>query len=211
MLFALGYEHMNRTEHLVYSSKTGRRIVLKKYIAAVIVGMSAYLMLAILTLALHFALNHYGGVWNSNVSSSFNAIKDIVMGSRPFVTWHSFTVSSYMCATVVLSLGIMLCFSLAGFVAGTEIRNSYAAFSVFFLVTALAVTLPMILPVNSDLMFVLVLTPIWLLLKQPLWFTDGGLDILWENFEILGFCFSIAILAALATIAAIRFRRREIT
>jgi hypothetical protein len=210
VLYALGYENMNRTEHLVYSSKTGRRIVMKKYIASVIVGFCAYLLLMALTFALYFALNEYGDIWNSNISSGFNAISDIIMGFRPFTTWHSFTVLSYFLAVIVVSLGVLLCFSFVGFVAGTSIRNSYTAFLAVFLAGASCVVFPMILPINFYIRFGFMLTPIWLLLKQPIWFTDGGIDILWRDFETKGVGLSLAVFAIFAVVTLIKFRKRDI-
>jgi hypothetical protein len=210
VLYALGYENMNRTEQIVYSSKIGRRIMMKKYIAAAIVGFCAYLSLMALTLALHFAMNDYGSIWNSNVSSGFNVISDVIMGFRPFTTWHSFTVLSYLLAVTAVSLGVLLCFSFAGFAAGTSIRNSYAAFLAIFLIGASCVVFPMILPINFYTRFGFMLTPIWLLLKQPGWFTDGDFDILWRDFETLGVCLSLAVLAALTAAASIKFRKKDI-
>jgi hypothetical protein len=210
-LLALGYENHNRTEQIIYSAKVGRRIVIKKYVAAVIVGLGAYLLLAAMTLAMHFALNDYGNVWGSNVSSAFNAIRDIVVGGfRPFATWRSFTVLSYLIAAFSVSLGIILCFSLMGFAAGTWIRNSYIAFLAVFLTVAFCISFPTILPNNSYIRFGIILTPIWLWLKQPLWFTDGAFDILWRNFETRGLCLSLAVLAALAVFTAMKFKKREI-
>jgi hypothetical protein len=211
MLFALGYENVSKTEQIVYSSKAGRRVALKKLAAAVAVGMGACLLLVTITLALHLALNDYGDVWGSNVSSGFNGIEDHAFGGfRPFATWHSFTVLSYLLATLGVSLCIMLCLSLAGFVAGTTIRNSYIGFLALLVACIFCITLPMLLPNGSFAKFACMLTPIWLWLKQSLWFTDGGIDILWSNFETRGVCLSLVILAALATVATLRFRKKEI-
>jgi hypothetical protein len=211
MLFALGYENMNKTEQVVYSSKTGRHLVPKKFVAAVVVGMGAYLLLAAVTLALHLALNDYGGVWGSNVSSGFNAIRDFALGGfRPFTTWHSFTVLSYLLATLGVSLGIMLCLSLAGFVAGTAIRNSYIGFLALLVACIFCITIPVLLPDDSYAKFACMLTPLWLWLKQSLWFTDGGIDILWRDFETRGVCLSLVVLSALALVAALRFKKKEI-
>ena len=210
LLFTLGYENINRTEQLVYTSKVGRFIVLKKYVAAAIIGFLAYILLMALTFALYFRANDYSGVWDSNVSSGFNAIRDIAIGFRPFATWHNFTVLSYLLATVGLSFGLVFCFSFVGFITGTSIRNSYIAFLAIFFAGALFLALPMLLPSDSYARFGFMLTPIWLLLKQPLWFTDGGIDVLWRNFETWGVCLSFAALAVLAVAASIKFTKRDI-
>lgn len=210
MLFAIGHENINRTEQVVYSTKTGRRIAAKKFMAAVVAGVCAYLLLTALTLALYFALTDYKGVWGSNVSSCFNGIMDIVTGFRPFATWQSFTVLSYLLAVIGLSLGVILCFSLAGFAAGSLIRNSYAVMIMLFIIGVLCVAVPMILPNDAYAKYISVLTPVWLLLKQPLWFTDGGIDVLWRSFETVGVCLSLMLLAVLAVIVNNRFRKKDI-
>jgi hypothetical protein len=184
--------------------------LLKKYIAAAIVGFGAYALLTVMTLALHFAVNDYGATLDSNISSAFNAIHDMVTGFRPFVTWHNFTVLSYLLAVTGVSLGVILCFSFVGFAVGTSIRNSYAAFLVALLAVAFCVAIPMILPDNTYTRFGFMLTPVWLLLKQPLWFTDGGIDLLWRDFETLGVCLSLTVLALCSFVALIKFRKRDI-
>ncbi|GHU43469.1 hypothetical protein FACS1894111_09110 [Clostridia bacterium] len=210
VLFSIGYENSNRIEDIVYSSKAGRPIVMKKLIAVVVTGIFFYLLLLGASLGLYFSVNDYSGIWQSNVSSSFNGIGDIIMGFRPFLTWHNFTVLSYLFATIGVSLILILCFSLMGFVAGICIRNSYVGFFALFFVNALLVTVTAILPPDSYFLFTLMLSPICLLIKQPVWFTDGGFDILWKNFEIRGVGASVVVMAIIVVVAAIKFRKREI-
>jgi hypothetical protein len=210
-LYSLGYENMSRTEQIVYSSKAGRRVILKKYIAAAASSVGGHLLLTAITLSICLAFIDCGDIWGSNVSSGFNAIRDLVLGGfRPFATWHSFTVLSYLLATAAVSVGIVLCLSLAGFAVGVSVRNSYMGFMAIFAASVFCVAFPMALPNNSGVRFAMMLTPIWLALKQPLWFTDGGFDILWRGFEVRGVCLSLAALLALAAAAAILFRKKEI-
>jgi hypothetical protein len=58
--------------------------------------------------------------------------------------------------------------------------------------------------------YVAVLSPVWLWLKRGLWFTDGGSDILLENFETAGGFASLLILAVLGLASAVLFRKRDI-
>jgi hypothetical protein len=150
-------------------------------------------------------------LWNYNVSSEFNYIKDIIAGIRPFATWHSFTVLEYLLAVTFVSFGVVLCFSLAAFIVGATIRNSYMGFLVIFIGTMFLVFLPMILPNHNLFKFAFVYSPIWLSLKLPVWFTDGGMDILWRNFEIWGLSISFLILSLGLVLATYRFERRDIT
>jgi len=78
------------------------------------------------------------------------------------------------------------------------------------MVSILFVAIPMILPGNTYAMFVFTLTPVWLLLKQPLWFTDGGMDVLWQHFETTGVCLSLTLLLLFAVIAFHKFRKKDI-
>lgn len=208
VLLSLGNENFNRTEQIIYSSKVGRRIVWRKFAAAVVVALGAYGGLTTITLAMNF--NNYCRILNNNISSCCNVIKDIIIGERPFTTWHSFTVQQYLWAVIGVSVGIIMCFSLVAFVIGTTIRNSYIGFLTIFLCTVFFISFPLVLPNNAYIKFVFVYTPIWLSVKLPLWFTDGGVDVLWRNFETWGTCISFIVLSIIAVLAVNRMKRRDI-
>lgn len=208
MLLALGNENINRTEQIVFSSKIGRRIIWHKFKAAVLVTLIAFALLVFITLAI--IVHRYAEVLNDNVSSGFNYIGDLITGARPFATWHSFTVFEYLLAVIGISTGIVLCFSLAAFVIGTTIHNSYIGFIVLFLGTMFFISCPMILPNNSYIKYAFMHTPICLSIKLPLWFTDGGADILSQHFETWGVCISLVILISGAFLAANAHKRRDI-
>jgi hypothetical protein len=54
------------------------------------------------------------------------------------------------------------------------------------------------------------LSPVWLWLKRILWFTDGGVDILWKNFELLGVSAALVILAVLCAVSIVFYKKRDI-
>jgi hypothetical protein len=66
------------------------------------------------------------------------------------------------------------------------------------------------LPNNLYAKFLFNYLPIWLSVKLPIWFTDGGVDILWRNFETWGTCVSLGILSLGAVAMGKRFKRRDI-
>ena len=210
VLLSVGHEYFNHTEQIVYAAKTGRRILRSKLSAALIAGCGVYVLLSLLTLSGYFIMNDSAGIWGSSVSSGFNYINDIIAGARPYVTWHSFTVSTYLLASMGLSAGIVLCCSLFGFVIGILIRNGYLGFLVFIILCASCVAIPMILPDNSYAKFVFVLSPVCLWWKQLYWFTDGGFDILWKNFETVGLSASLILAALLCPLSFAWFRKRDI-
>ena len=209
MLLSLGYEHSSRAAHTVYATKTGRNIQRYKMLASLSAGMMAFAVLMGLTLAAYFALNDYGHTWGSSVSSLYNVIDDLLAGPRPFVTWQSYTVLTYLLAVLGAAALLTICFGLIAFVIGTWMKNSYVGFLVFLIVNAGCVVA--VFAFSGRLAaYLSMLSPAWLWLKQPWWFTDGGADILWKNFEILGVCASLILLAGLCLFSAKMFRRRDV-
>jgi hypothetical protein len=209
MLLLLGYEHTAKTEFVVYSTKTGRRVNTAKFTAGIAAGLVAYALLAIVTLAVYINLNPIGGSWGSSVSSGFNYIRCVV-GNRPFVTWGSFTVLQYLLASIGASVGVVLCFSLMAYATGLLLRNSYIAFLVFALFNFALITLPGIIFGATMPTFIIALSPIWLAVQQGMWFTDGGPNVLWAHFETVGIIGSLAVLTALCFWSSARFGRRNL-
>ncbi|MCL2084681.1 MAG: hypothetical protein FWH06_05440 [Oscillospiraceae bacterium] len=209
MLLSLGYEHSSRTAHTVYATKTGRHIQRHKMLASLSAGMMAFAVLMGLTLAAYFALNDYGNTWGSSVSSGFNYINDMLAGVRPFVTWQRYTVLTYLLAVLVIAALLTVCFGTIAFVIGTWMKNSYIGFLVFLIINAGCLVFAFAFAGRLPA-YLSMLSPAWLWIKQPYWFTDGGADILWKNFEVLGVCASLVLLAGLCLFSAKMFRKRDI-
>lgn len=213
-LLSVGYEHIYRTGHIVYSSKIGRRVLRPKFAAALSAGLGAYALLALFTLLYYFGVNEYGEVWRSNVSSLFNYRVDLIAGNRPFVTWYSFSVLTYLLAMLGMGAGVVLCFSFLAFGIGIWVRNSYIAFLVFLAANAVCIAVPVQIPsdwpIGPAVKYSAVLSPVFLWLKHSLWFTDGDVDIIWAHFETVGFCVSLIALTVFCLLAYIRFRKRNL-
>jgi hypothetical protein len=213
-LLSVGYEHIFRTGHIVYSTKKGREVLRPKMAASLSAGLGAYALLALLTLLVYFGVNEYGDVWRSSVSSLFNYRVDLIAGNRPFVTWYSFSVLTYLLAMLAAGAGLVLCFSLFAFGMGIWIRNSYIAFLVFLAANAVCIAVPVQMPptwpMEPAVKYSAVLSPVWLWLKHGLWFTDGDLDILWAHFETIGLFVSLVVLAAFCLFSALCFRKRNL-
>jgi hypothetical protein len=208
MLFTLGYENINGTDRIVYCSNIGRRAILIKGAAALVVTLGAYGLITIMTL---FRLLHgFEDMLGQNVSSCFNLMGDLIAGTRPFITWASYTVLQYLWAVIGVSAWLLVCFSLAAFIVGVCIKNSYVGFIALFMSAIFCIMLPIVLPNNSYLKYLLINLPIWVCVKLPIWFTDGGMDILWRNFETWGTCASLCALLISASIAKNDFKRRDL-
>ena len=210
-LLGVGYEQINHTEYSVYATKTGRRILRYKIAASLAAGIGLYAILTTITLSIYFAVFDYGNVWNSSVSSGFNYINiGNIMGDRPFTTWQSFTIASYLWAIVGVSLGLIICFSLMGAMIGILSRNAYLGFLMVVLVNAVCMVLPLIISRNLYSHYMMFYTPIMLWFNSGLWFTDGSFMTLWRNFELWGTGVSVLALAVLCVLAVKKFEKRDI-
>ncbi|MDR2572239.1 MAG: hypothetical protein LBD23_18340 [Oscillospiraceae bacterium] len=209
MLLSLGYEFGAKTDLVVYSTKTGRRVNRVKFAASIIAGLAAYALVTAVTLAVYIGFNPFGGTWGSSVSSGFNYIRE-VMGIRPFITWHSFTIYTYLFACLGISIGVVICFALMTYAIGLWVRNSYIAFLVFALLNFALFGLPGMIFGMTMPTFIIALSPIWLSLQQGMWFTDGASNVLWAHFETLGVIASAILLAVLCLWSSAQFKRRSL-
>jgi hypothetical protein len=123
-ILSMGWEQINRTELLTYSTKAGRRLILRKILASLTAGLGFFSLIIAATLGFYFLLNDFSGVWSANVSSGYNHIQDLIAGDRPFTTWRNFTVFGYLLAHLGISAGIVACASLMGAAAGVFAKNS---------------------------------------------------------------------------------------
>jgi hypothetical protein len=210
MLLSLGYEYSAKTELMVYATKAGRRVNHAKLIAALAATFAAYMGIAAITLAVFLALNPMGGVWESSVSSGFNFVLSFMI-ARPFVTWHGFTVFTYLLASIGISLGLVLCFAFMGYIVGSFTSNSYIGFIAIFLFNFAILVLPQVIFGATMPTFNIAYSPIWLIFQRNMWFTDGGENILWAHFETVGVLVSFAILAVLCVVSWRQFKRRSLT
>jgi hypothetical protein len=65
-------------------------------------------------------------------------------------------------------------------------------------------------PVGSLTRGIFGLSPVMLILQSPSWFTEGGEDVIWANFECIGLTALIILSAGLFASAAKLFNKREL-
>src|SRR5699024_7879302 len=114
----------NKTAGIVYSTNTGRTLFIQKYGASLLVSLGAYLLLTIATLFVYFSLYDYSALWSNYVSNIFNYRNDMIAGYRPFVTWQSHTILTYLLSKIGISIGLIICYILAAFIIELIIQNS---------------------------------------------------------------------------------------
>ena len=209
-LLSVGYEQASHTDHSVYATKTGRRILRHKIAASLTASIGLYALLAAITLGAYFAVFDYSNVWGSSVSSGFNFIQDFFVGLKPFTTWRSFTVAAYLMASISVGLGLIICFALMGVIIGTLSENGYTGFLMVVMLNVVCLVLPAVFSVNSYARYIALQAPIWLWWNSGLWFTDGDFNILWRNFELWGTGISLLLLAAFCVLAVKKFEKRDV-
>jgi hypothetical protein len=233
-LLSVTYENSRNTEQLVFSSKTGRRVMRVKLAAsltatiatsAVIIEGSLFVFFAGFDLLRYESAGsvrvpHIGEgglaqsapswreVWSENVSSGFNFT--IGEFGKPFITWHSFTVIEYLWATIGAAFLLAVCFCLLGYAVGVSARSDYgAAIAAVAVVAAMGFAEPLF-PVGSMVKNALNLSPVGLWRNCGTWFTDGGANVLWANFESVGLAASLTALSLAALLISRAFKGREI-
>lgn len=207
-LLSVTYENLRGTEPIIYASKVGRRVLRTKLCASLTATAALTIVILGASLCLFFLKYDFSSVWNDNVSSMFNyAVNEY---GKPFITWRTFTVEGYLWATIGITLGLAVCFCLLGYAAGVFVRNGYGAFIVAASVVGVTFLAKPLFPIGSVSRGIWTLTPVWLWKNSGEWFTDGGADVIWANFESVGLFVSFAVLSIAAFISNKIFKKREL-
>jgi len=211
LLYLLGHERQNKTESVVYHTKVGRKIMRHKYAAGLLFGAVGFAMITGGTLATFFSLWDFSGFWRANVSSGNHYIVDFVSGTRPFITWQSFTVAEFLTATLILGFFLTMVFTGIAGVIGLLFRNTYLAASIFGL-SLFTTFFLFVLFQNigaSTLFIIFIFSPVMLWFGSFQWFTDmGNMGIVpWH--ETWTIVFNLVLLAISTAIAGRRFSRKD--
>ena len=132
MLCLLDHERANRTTAALCVSRTGRRLWRTKAAAGVTAALALYLLLAVASFMLYFALWDYSGVWGASMASQFNtgiwSRSDVQYEtSRPFIPWADFTAGTYLLSAVGLGAALTVVFTLLAAVCGILAGNAYVS------------------------------------------------------------------------------------
>lgn len=103
-------EYYYKTANILYSSFRGRKMVFDKMFSVLIIGILYLAILTVLSYFTFFRLWDFEKIWEANIASSYNYINDYndPIFMKPFITWTSFTVKEYFCASLVLMIGIWI-------------------------------------------------------------------------------------------------------
>ncbi len=211
VLYLMGYEQMNCTAGQVCASRTGRKLWWNKLAAAVLSAVALYVLLAVITLLVYFGTWDYSGVWQDSVSSRFNYLTDMLY-TRPFLTWHDFTVGEYLVAVLLLGTALVVVFGLMAAVCAIVFRNIYGA------ALALAIVLFGGTGLGSlfsqckawGFYFITTMQPASVWLSVNVWFTESGISTFLPWQETISVAFNLIVCCILVMILLRCFMRRDI-
>ena len=126
VLFLMDYERMGKCEDLVYATRSGRRLQLKKLFAGIGLGTAAGSVLQAATLVIYFSRVPYRGFWNTSISSAI-AMEPRGVLKYPFITFIKMTFGQYLAATVIMGLLLVIIVGLLTGAIRLFLKNSYLA------------------------------------------------------------------------------------
>ena len=175
-LYLLGCEDITRTACLLCASRAGRRQWRCKAAAGILASLVLWMALAGLSLELYFIVWDYGGIWDANVSGSFNYIDELVL-VKPFLTWTDLTVAGYLAASLGMSASLALVCCLMACVAGLLIRSAYLAALAPVVLGGAGLLAAVRLGEHGPLpaFAAACFQPVVLWLDEAEWFTDSGI------------------------------------
>ena len=118
--FITNYEFEHRTQLVVYTTKKGRKLLINKGVASLLVS---FIVLALLfggTLATYFSVYDYSAVWQTSISSGFNWEYRL-----PYITWWDLSVGQYFGLALSILIAILVIVGLLTFTISVYVKNSY--------------------------------------------------------------------------------------
>lgn len=211
VLYLMGYEQMNRTVGQVCASRTGRRLWWNKLAAAVLSAVVLYVLLVVITLLVYFGKWDYSGVWQDSVSSRFNYLTDMLY-TRPFLTWHDFTVGEYLGGVLLLGAALVVVFGLMAAVCAMLVRNVYGAALVLVIVLFGGTGLGSLFSQCRawGLYFITTMQPASVWLSVNVWFTESGISTFLPWQETISVAVNLMVWSILVMMSLRCFMRKDI-
>lgn len=206
-LLSMTFEVIHETDHLIFTTKIGRKIIQPKYWGGLLSTFILVTTMLSLSLVFYFLRNDFSVVWQENVSSQFNSTVNEY--GKAFITWQSATVQRYLFKVSILSVCLSLCFYLFGSIMALGYRRPYHAILSSVILLSSTFLVKFLFPIGSTIRGLFGLTPMWLWRTNGLWFTDGGADIIWSNYETKGLLFSLVVLSGSLLIIKKQWLKRE--
>lgn len=188
-VYLLHFEGYFRTEDLMLTTRTGPRMYVVKLAAAGAFGFILCVALVCASLGIWFSLIDYSSVWDSYVSSVFNAEKRTInewyIVFYPFVTWRPMTIAGYLKASLgILLLLYIMAWVLSG-IGALLIRQSFLLLACAGITVTGLYAVGNLVQIPGLINFVLKCNPVHLILKGGYWFMDYAAGDTYPGYEWL--------------------------
>ena len=189
VLYSMHFEEYRQTEELVLVSKVGDHIYHVKLLVAGLFALLLTAIVMIISLLVYFCLIDYSSVWDSFVSSNYNAERRVVNDLRlvfyPFVTWVPMTIREYFFSVLAI-IGLIFIFTIliSGFFARCQ-KNSIVALAVIGTLSTILYFMGNEIVVPNMLDYVLKCNPVHLITKMGYWFMDYAAGDSYPAYEIV--------------------------
>lgn len=188
-VYLLHFEGYFQTEDLMLTTRTGPRMYVVKLVAAGVFGLILCVLLVCVSLGIWFALIDYSAIWDSYISSVFNAekrtINDWYIVFYPFVTWHPMTIAGYLKASLgILLLLYIMAWVLSG-IGALLIRQSFLLLACAGISVMGLYAVGNLVQIPGLIDFVLKCNPVHLILKGGYWFMDYAAGDTYQGYEWL--------------------------
>ncbi|SDI32794.1 hypothetical protein SAMN05192534_1355 [Alteribacillus persepolensis] len=203
--FMMNYEFEQRTHLITYTSKTGRKLIKNKVVAAIIANMSVMAILIGVTLICYFFVYDYSGLWNVPISSYFNTESNF-----PYISWWNLSFIEYLGLFVVCIVLAQLLFMILTVVLSIFIKNSYIVFFIFAIILGIGIWMPSIISLDQNMIFAIHFTPFTLILNPHIWFMGNGAFTFFAYYELVTVGVWIVILGIFMSLSTYFFKRQSL-
>lgn len=199
-LFASTSESMTKTNKIIFTTKTGRKVQVSKYISGLLLSILFFTLVVLVTFLFFNLFYPLGTIWHSSMSTQFHFnVYFPGLLELPFITWLPMTLATHTLFSILLSLLlIVVCFS-CHFVMGLWVDHLFKGFVVTVGIVAFhkIVVISAMSRGNWSVFKYLMFSPIEVWENQGYWFTEMG------PFSILPFQESLVVAVSLIALLVV--------
>ncbi|MPQ43914.1 ABC transporter permease subunit [Clostridium tarantellae] len=202
----INFEFENKTYHITYSSKRGRKLLIDKLCSSLVASLIVITLILGVTLAMYFITFDYSSLLNVPISTYFNWEYQL-----PLMSWFNISFIQYLLLTIGVIYACELIFLLVTFSISCFVKNTYLVFAIFFIIFGIVFLLPEAIGVNNILVFLTVFTPFNLIMMPSNLFSLSGILNDFKYYEVYTLIIWTIALIVLTYILIKRFKKQNLT
>ncbi|KAA0546898.1 hypothetical protein FZW96_12955 [Bacillus sp. BGMRC 2118] len=199
------YEFEHRTALVSYTSKRGRKLVVNKFLAALFINTCTTVLIVGITLWAYFSTFNYSGLWKVSISNYFNTEMKL-----PYISWWELSFVEYLLLSMLLLFLVQIIFMSFSFVFSIYLKNTYLVFFLFAALVGIGILLPSLVPLTSELPFILNCNPFTFILNPHEWMMGNGHFTIYKFYEAITLGVWIVLLGSFSIFSVYKFRKQEL-